>query len=222
MVSLIPINIGRALRRGFDYIQNRPSTTPNYGICAGYRHRNNNKYFDDIQNEDEFQNEVYDKAKSLLIELGGNSVIDIGCGSGFKLLKFFSDFQTIGIDLPPTVNKLIEMHPERDWRSYSFKERPALKCDVLICADVIEHIPDPTDLISFILSIEFKTAVISTPERDLVYGRPHNGPPNNYAHCREWNMHELTIFLAEYFTVDSIYISNFAQATQAAILRKRQ
>jgi hypothetical protein len=39
--------------------------------------------------------------------------------------------------------------------------------------------------------------LLSTPERDLVRGREHLGPPGNPCHLREWSIRELDAFLRD-------------------------
>ena len=48
-------------------------------------------HHNDISYTDGSQNEVYEFCKKLLDENGFESVIDVGCGSGYKLIKFFDD-----------------------------------------------------------------------------------------------------------------------------------
>ena len=55
---------------------------------------------------------LIDIIKSINIQIQKNStVLDIGTGSGFKLLKYFNNYDTIGMDLTPTVNWLKSKYP---------------------------------------------------------------------------------------------------------------
>jgi hypothetical protein len=49
--------------------------------------------------------------------------------------------------------------------------------DLVMAADVIEHFPDPGDLIAMIQAIPSRYVVLSTPERDLIRGKSDFGPP---------------------------------------------
>jgi methylase of polypeptide subunit release factors len=61
-------------------------------------------YFDDTPFKDEFQPEVYEYAEHGCNDsLKAHTVIDLGCGSGFKLMKNFAHLHTIGVDLQQTV-----------------------------------------------------------------------------------------------------------------------
>ncbi len=193
-----------------------------FGIKSGYRHRTDNDFFDDTENEEGYQREVYLKALSLAKASGYKTIADVGCGSAFKLMKYFHEYQTIGFDLKPTVEVLRKRYPERDWRVSDLGSSLSEKVEIAICADVIEHVPDPDQLLSFLNKMDFEVLYISTPDRNLVYSYDQSGPPKNLAHCREWTMHELGDYLRNWFDVDEHYISNYEQATQLAICRKKR
>jgi hypothetical protein len=57
---------------------------------------------------------------------------------------------------------------------------------VVICADVIEHLPDPVPLVRNLASLaeRSRAVVVSTPDRALVGGPHHLGPPGNPSHAR--------------------------------------
>lgn len=133
-------------------------------------------------------------------------------------MKHFAGIRTLGLDLEPTVSRLRRSYPDRDWRVCDF-DSPVESADMVICADVIEHLPNPDRLMRFLAGIRTKALFVSTPERLLRYGLDHDGPPPNRAHCREWTTAELRQYLARWFRVDDISITNRAQATQMALLR---
>src|SRR5690348_7644305 len=63
----------------------------NYFIHAGYRHRSEAIYYDDRANTDEWQREVYRFAREVFDKNCLKTVCDLGCGSAFKLLRYFRD-----------------------------------------------------------------------------------------------------------------------------------
>jgi SAM-dependent methyltransferase len=208
----------RPLRALDDMRRYPPSKQSQFGIKPGYRHRTANRFFDDTPLRDEWQREVYERAATYARTRKLLSVADIGCGSGFKLMKHFGEFRTIGLDLEPTVSFLRRAYPERDWR-VSDLTATLEPVDVVICADVIEHIPNPDMLMRFLTRIEAQVYFVSTPERTLFYGYDHSGPPSNRGHCREWTMQELRNYLSQWFQVDEIVVTDASQATQMASLR---
>ena len=70
------------------------------------------------------------------------------------------------------------------------------KFDIIICADVIEHLMNPDRLLNIIkkLSTPETLTILSTPERDNVRGRHCTRPGNQY-HVREWNRTEFRHYL---------------------------
>ena len=192
-----------------------------YGIKKGYRHRRKAVYFDDTALQDEYQREVYELARFYLDKYSYTDVVDIGCGSGFKLLQYFSHCHTTGIDVDATYEFLLKKYPDRHWIEASEKSRYPVRTDLVICADVIEHLEDPASLIETIKRIDFHLLFLSTPERDLARGWFDYGPPDNTAHVREWNAKELRNYLSQYFEVMAHQVTNIGDATQLLICKKK-
>lgn len=193
-----------------------------YGIRAGYRHRLDNRFYDDTPADDSWQREVYEAAAVDARGRGARAVYDVGCGSGYKLVKYFSEFHTVGFDLEPTVEFLKGTYPDRRWRVSNLEETFEEPADIVICADVVEHVPDPDRLMRFLSRLQFRKLYLSTPERLLVYGFDHSGPPGNPAHCREWRMDEFNRYVARWFEIERHEISNRLQGTQLIVCRPRQ
>jgi SAM-dependent methyltransferase len=185
-----------------------------YEIKENYIHRTKYHHWDDMNFEDQWQKEVYQKALTLVQE--DDRIADIGCGSGYKLMRYFREKHFIGYEIEPTLSKLRERYPNRYWGKSGI---PLLKFDIVICSDVIEHVLDPDELINYLKTANARDYVISTPDRDLVYGGEHNGPPRNGSHIREWNYEEFGRYLRKHFKTVEQSISNRSQFTQLAICR---
>lgn len=186
-----------------------------YCIREGYRHRLDNVQVLTRRRSDKYQREVYAAAA----EEDPERVLDIGCGSGNKLLRHFADVETVGLEVQENLPYLLNAYPERDWRLSDFSSPPSGRFDVVICADVIEHIPNPDALMDFIYEIDFGVLFLSTPERRLLYGHDHDGPPRNEGHCREWTQDEFAEYVWRWFDIDEMRITNQEQATQMVIVR---
>jgi hypothetical protein len=177
-----------------------------YFIKQDYEIRPENAFFDDTTLTDEYQDEVYQHARLIADRDSLTSVCDIGCGSGFKLLKYFHEQETLGMDLPPTVAWLNATYPDRRWCDTLFEQSTINGYDLAIASDVIEHLVNPDTLLDFIERSQFKRAIISTPERDkLTKGR--NGPPHNRHHVREWNSAEFLSYIGSRFKIEAHRVS---------------
>ena len=188
-----------------------------YFIKEGYKVRLDNMFYNDTNMKDEWQKEVYEYARKMFDIENLESVWDIGTGSGYKLLKYFGDVVTLGTDLTPTVDWLKRTYPNKDW-SDSFGVFHGY--DMIICSDVIEHIPDPDPLLDTIEQAKPKLIVFSTPER-MLFQRGHDGPPDNICHVREWTLEEFGQYIDSRFQVLDHFISNRAQATQCLLAKLR-
>jgi ubiquinone/menaquinone biosynthesis C-methylase UbiE len=193
----------------------------NYFIQDGYQHRSEPIYFDDSGHSDAWQDEVYRFAREIAERHGLDSVIDIGCGSGDKLIKYFRDRMTIGLDVEATCAVLRRRHPNRRWSVCDFHAYQIPKGDLVIASDVIEHLAHPNEMLEFIQRIAPVYVIVSTPDRNLLRYGAHKGPPYCPAHMREWSMAELHAYLSEYFDIAEHFISYTPQGTQCVLARPR-
>lgn len=180
-----------------------------YGIHEGYNWNRNPMPYYAPEHPNDYQTPVYIMAKKLLIEHEYKSVLDFGCGSGYKLIKYFSNVFTIGIDLPRTVEYLRRVYPLRAWYYQDCAGLLAVYGDVIdlvICCDVIEHLINPNILMLWLQSVNAKRYVISTPERDLMGENTFDGPPRNPCHAREWNGGEFQAYVSQFFHVEKFSI----------------
>lgn len=192
-----------------------------FGIEPGYRHRRKSIYFDDTAWTDEWQKEVYEHAAGLARRENISSICDVGCGSAFKLMKHFSDYDTTGIDVEATVAFLKNKYPDRKWISAPFSDRSLPQFDMVICSDVIEHVDDPDELFAFLVHLAKKYLVISTPAREKYEGRYYYGPPSNPAHVREWTFAEFGRYASTKVNVIEHRMTNVEQQTQLVVATKR-
>jgi SAM-dependent methyltransferase len=174
-----------------------------YCIKDEYVSRNSVRFFDDTPYKDEHQREVYEKALALAVSAGCGRVLDIGCGSGYKLVKYFgSDFEICGYDLPQTVVFLQKTYPEHTWRTVNLEQEGLhAKTDLLLCVDVIEHVLDPNALLFNLRDVDFRFGIITSPDREKIPGGSVDGPPANACHVREWNLAEYVQYISRHFDV---------------------
>lgn len=148
-----------------------------------------NKFFDNTTNKDEWQLQVYQYARAVADQLNFRKVADVGCGSGYKLVQYLGDFDTTGYDLEPTLTWLKNKYPSKKWKLSNFGDKDLAPADLVISADVVEHIPDANAYMAYLLQFDAQYYVVSTPDR--FYGTLSQfGPPVNPAHVREWTHNE--------------------------------
>lgn len=190
-----------------------------YGIFQGYIHRNRVENFDDTKLKDEWQDEVYKHASELSAQYGYSRILDVGCGSGYKLMKYFYNLDITGVELPETLIFLNNKYPQKRW--LELNEVFNKNFDLVIISDVIEHVENPSEFLSVITNtINFKAILISTPDRNLLHSLFHFGPPTNIYHCREWNFNEFRKFCSKYIHIHDHFISNKKQGTQVLVGKK--
>lgn len=147
-----------------------------------------------------------------------------GCGSAYKLITYLGEFDSVGFDVPETVDFLNKKYPDRKWLSVPFSDRSHPPADLVICSDVIEHVLNPDELMNFGTALSRKWVVLSTPDRDLVYPAQswrHFGPPKNRCHIREWSKSEFADYVGGFIDVVEHTITDRAQATQMIVGRVR-
>jgi SAM-dependent methyltransferase len=189
-----------------------------FGIKRGYIHRHSTIPHDDRGYEDTFQKEVYEKAAMLMADNGWQSILDMGCGSGYKLMKYLGQYETTGIDYEPVIHQAKTHYPKRKWKNVNDFNSGEFEADLILCADVIEHVEDPDAFLHSILTLKnWKCLMISTPERNERRGFYHFGPPPNPSHWREWSAKELYHYISRFHPVFSQELIHKTQGTQLII-----
>ena len=193
----------------------------NFFLHDGYRHRAEAIPWDDTENTDQWQDEVYRFAREVFVQQNLRTVADVGCGSAYKLLKYFGDCEVIGLDVAETCACLRKRYPHATWMELDFRNPGPLRAELIIAADVIEHLGNPDDLLSYLAAVNPRYIVMSTPDRNLLRAGTHNGPPRNPAHAREWSFAQFEAYIGRRFQVLEHFISNSAQATQCVLCTPR-
>ena len=93
-----------------------------YFLPKTYLVNENNTHFDDTGFTGQYQKEVYMLAREILRsmnKLGSGqgkklTAIDVGCGSGWKLVNYLSgEFRTVGIETEPALSFLRKTYPNQ-------------------------------------------------------------------------------------------------------------
>lgn len=172
-----------------------------YGIKENYTTQLEPQYFQDVLDDSaQWQAGVYRLAAQLARHYGAKRIIDLGCGRAQKLLQYADEFQVVGVDYGDNIQHLINARPDQHWviadLNTDIIDSENFENSVVICADVIEHIPDPSALMKTLRNAAkvAKYVIVSTPDRLKVYKGEHDGPPGNPAHVREWTNAELQAY----------------------------
>ena len=172
-----------------------------YCIRPDYQARAAPQAYDDSPNTDRYQDGVYKFAAGLVCPHA--LVVDYGAGSGYKLAKYFAYGSCLAIDLNA---KALMARPIAAPRWAAFTEFPlALSCDLLLCADMLEHLTDPDIAMRNMARATWDHAVISTPDRARLVASGYcqdGGPPRNPCHAREWTGEEFALYVAQWFPAD--------------------
>jgi len=180
----------------------------NLFLPIDYCSRDTVRFFDDFTEAGDglvWQPDVYEVAETLSRLEGWRQVVDIGCGSGAKLLRMSGEIETIGFDHPQTYQRLKNDFPTKTWFPINLDEggqlhgrrRRAFTDGVVVCSDVIEHLLNPQYLLHLLKVVlpRVRCILVSTPDRIRNWGGDHLGPPPNPAHVREWSLHEFNCLL---------------------------
>lgn len=173
-----------------------------FGLSPTYTSRPKPAYFNDtLPDSHLWQADVYRLAARLARQSGVRRLVDVGCGRGGKLAALAHEFDVVGLDWGDNIAYCLTSYQRGQWLTVDLTRdvlQPELfENAVVICADVIEHLADPTALLATLGNTVKSAAfvLLSTPDRTRLYGYNHPGPPDNAAHVREWTNGELISWL---------------------------
>lgn len=193
---------------------------PSFGIKRGYTCRTTVADFDPWMADEAYQKPVYDLALKRFRAQKGTQLVDWGCGTGTKMVERFKSSECVGVEVSPRfVRNASRRHTLHLFVDAETHWLAGFKPDVLICADVIEHVENPHLFMERLREIAPKLVVISTPAREHIVGGSPNGPPTNPAHAREWTMPEFKAFMRGYLVIKEHTLIDPQRATQCVVGR---
>jgi len=142
--------------------------------------------WDDMKKYGPFSRHLRRIIKQIIRPLEFESVLDVGCGQGSFLEELRAEFLGIkprGIDLSPSAVKLArERVPDGRFAVIDITEQ-ALdeKCDLVVCSEVLEHIPDDITALQNLRKMTGKYLVVSTPQGRMRRFEKQVGHVRNYA-----------------------------------------
>lgn len=176
-----------------------------YCLPPGYRENENPTPYIDAPSRIVYQPHVYELGTYLARRSGARWLIDVGCGSGGKLAHQDGSLGILAIDNAPILEMARAALPAATLVVQDLEAGlPALpdevvEASVVICADVVEHLANPTRLMEGLAQIGKRApyVLVSTPDRDRARGIRDSGPPENPAHVREWSASEFLRFCVD-------------------------
>lgn len=149
--------------------------------------------------------DIYPLAVRLAAGFGCSHLIDFGSGNAARWIQ--QGLQTICVGHGPAFEQLPQRYPQAQWIDCDLEQDQIVPVDpvllpqaALVCANVLEHLPNPGPLLRNLRAFLERTpiAILSTPDRAGTDGLDHRGPPSNPSHVREWALPELTGLLEEH------------------------
>ena len=137
------------------------------------------------------------------LELAGLShLIDIGCGTGSAMAEVAFNGALLGVDRQQCVARARQLQPHATFLAHDLEkplslEAEQLRTGVVVCSNTLEQLRRPQRLLE---SLARMTSVapyimLSTPDRSLLHGFGHRGPPCDESRVREWSAEEFHTLL---------------------------
>lgn len=147
-----------------------------------------------------YQYDVYKMAASMVTARKAATLLDVGSGPPLKLRELMPPGVDIHlVDQPNTARHAAELLPSAKFLAANLEgdcPEIGIVFDLILCADVIEHLADPDPCLNFMrrhLS-PHGLLLISTPERNALRGAHCIHSPHPM-HVREWAMDEFRRYL---------------------------
>ncbi len=152
---------------------------------AAYDQGWQNKW-DDMKKYGPFSRHIRRILKNLIRPLDITSSLDVGCGQGSLLTELKLEFPYLepnGIDIS---NSAVELARQRVpdgqfWVMDIAQDTLHKKCDLVICSEVLEHIPDDNIALRNLREMTGKYIIISTPQGRMRKFEKQVGHVRNYA-----------------------------------------
>lgn len=147
--------------------------------------------WDDMKKYGPMSRHIRRNIKRLIRPLAFESVLDVGCGQGSFLQELRAEFPRIkpyGTDISPSAVELArrKVPDGAFWVLDATKEHLPERFDLIVCSEVLEHIPDDQGALQHIAAMAGKYLVIST-----VQGRMRRFEPEQVGHVRNYAPGEL-------------------------------
>lgn len=147
--------------------------------------------WDDMKKYGPMARHIRRNIKKLIRPLEFKTVLDVGCGQGSFLAELVAEFPSItpsGTDISPSAVTLARKQvPQGEFFVLdATREHLQQRYDLVVCSEVLEHIPDDEAALRNIARMTGKYLVIST-----IQGRMRRLEPEAWGHVRNYARGEL-------------------------------
>jgi SAM-dependent methyltransferase len=156
--------------------------------------------WDDMKKYGPFSRHIRRILKGMIRPLDIKSILDVGCGQGSLLAELKLEFPYIepfGVDISKAgIDLARKKVPDGQfWMMDIAREALNKRCDLVICSEVLEHIPDDITAIRNLRQMTGKYLLISTPQGKMRVFEREVGHVRNYARGELVNKLEQTGFV---------------------------
>jgi ubiquinone/menaquinone biosynthesis C-methylase UbiE len=142
--------------------------------------------WDDMKTYGPFSRQLRRIIKKMIRPLDFKSVLDVGCGQGSFLKELQTEFPNIrahGIDISRTAVELARKRmPDGQFYVVDITETFLDDiCDLVVCSEVLEHIPDDLLALQNLKKMTGKYLLVSTPQGKMRKFEKQVGHVRNYA-----------------------------------------
>jgi 2-polyprenyl-3-methyl-5-hydroxy-6-metoxy-1,4-benzoquinol methylase len=157
----------------------------------------------------------YSRIMEAVEPLEFTSLLDAGCGEGETLARLGSALppKTVAVDVSPeAVEFTATRFPAVDVSRHSIDGLPFAEnsFDLVLCLEVLEHVPDPAPALAELARVASGHVVISVPHEpwfrigSLLRGKYVRSLGDHPEHVNHWNPHSLRAFLEAQAEVVSV------------------
>ena len=152
----------------------------------------------------------------LLAKTNAHDIHEIGCGEGYLCIPLAKTKRTIrGSDISSRIIDVAQKHAAEENVSISFQTIDIYDLDpdkdaagLIICCEVLEHLPDPHKALELLSRLAKPYAIISVPQEPLwsylnmLRGKYWAQGGNTPGHIQRWSKESFITIAGKYFDIE--------------------
>jgi len=153
----------------------------------------------------------------LVVGSGASTILDVGCGEGFtieRLLKMDGHLPIQGLDSDlPALLQAKEGCPQSLFQMGDIRWLPfaAESFELVLCLEVLEHLPDPLTALQELGRISSRHCLISVPNEpffmlaNFLRGKNIRARGNDPEHLHNWTAAQFIGMVGDHFQVERVF-----------------